>query len=100
MMEAMACGLPVVATSNRGHCELVEEGENGFLVAPHDVGKFAERLKQLSESIELRRRMGAHSQQLVQKYGLIQVKQELSDIYLQLMKPPLDEMERLQWAVQ
>jgi glycosyltransferase EpsD len=85
IMEAMACGLPIVATANRGHSELVRDGENGYVVAPHDTDLFAKRLKQLSESIELRQLMGMQSMHLVQKYSLIQVKQELSEIYKSFM---------------
>ncbi|HTG69927.1 MAG TPA: glycosyltransferase family 4 protein [Candidatus Udaeobacter sp.] len=85
IMEAMACALPIVATQNRGHSSLITEGENGFIIAPNDTDMFASRLKQLSESIELRQRMGNRSLQLVQKYGLIQVKQELGEIYTSFM---------------
>ncbi|MBD2872048.1 glycosyltransferase family 4 protein [Paenibacillus arenilitoris] len=100
IMEAMACGLPVVATRNRGHAELIGEGVNGFVVEPGDAARFGARLRQLSESIELRRTMGARSLHDVQKYGLIQVKQELSGIYKAYMKPKGDGLERLEWAVQ
>ncbi|CAM4112145.1 glycosyltransferase family 4 protein [Paenibacillus alkaliterrae] len=85
IMEAMACGLPIVAVQNRGHSELVSDGENGFIIAPSDTALFAERLKQLSGSIELRKRMGMRSLQFVQKYGLAQVKQELGGIYMSFM---------------
>ncbi|WP_169086926.1 glycosyltransferase family 4 protein [Paenibacillus sp. PL91] len=85
IMEAMACGLPIVATVNRGHSELVHDEVNGYVVAPQDTELFAKRLKQLSESIELRQLMGMQSMHLVQKYSLIQVKQELSEIYKSFM---------------
>lgn len=41
IMEAMACGKPVAASHNRGHNELVKEGETGYLVQPNDVSGFA-----------------------------------------------------------
>lgn len=85
IMEAMASGLPVVATRNRGHAELVSDGENGYIVEPGDEASFADRLKRLGESIELRLRMGEMSMQLVQKYGLLPVGQELSAIYHSFM---------------
>ncbi|MGG1635363.1 glycosyltransferase family 4 protein [Paenibacillus sp. NRS-1760] len=85
LMEAMACGLPIVATRNRGHSELVIDGENGFVLEPTDMELFADRLRKLSESLELRQRMGAFSLQMVQKYGLLQVKLELNEIYKSFM---------------
>ncbi|WP_028611944.1 glycosyltransferase family 4 protein [Paenibacillus harenae] len=100
LMEAMACGLPIVAVRNRGHAELVEDGENGFIVEPQDMQTFAARLKQLSVSIELRRRLGSRSLQSVQKYGLNQVKQELSGIYKPIMEQSQEGLERFEWAVQ
>jgi glycosyltransferase EpsD len=85
IMEAMACGLPIVATRNRGHSELVVDGENGYVVEPGEMELFADSLKRLSESIELRQQMGELSLKMVQKYGLIQVKYELEGIYKSFM---------------
>lgn len=85
IMEAMACGLPIVATKNRGHSELVSSGVNGFIIEQNDPVLFAQRLKQLSESIELRQTMGNRSLQFVQKYGLLPVMQELGGIYESVM---------------
>ncbi|NIK76106.1 glycosyltransferase EpsD [Paenibacillus castaneae] len=101
MMEAMACGLPIVATNNRGHSELVSSGLNGFIIEHDQVFDFASRLLQLSVSDELRQRMGTESVDMVKKYSLAQVSRELSDIYKSLMEHSEEEMERLiEWAVQ
>ena len=32
IMEAMACGLPVIATDNRGHRELIKNNKNGWII--------------------------------------------------------------------
>lgn len=47
IMESLACGLPVVASDNRGHRALVRNGENGFLVGPNDAGAFADAVLRL-----------------------------------------------------
>jgi colanic acid/amylovoran biosynthesis glycosyltransferase len=50
LMEAMAVGLPVVATSHGGIPELVRDGETGFLVPESDTGALAEKLKHVIDS--------------------------------------------------
>lgn len=44
VMEAMLCGKPIVASRNRGHNELIQEGVNGFLVEADDAEGYAERI--------------------------------------------------------
>ncbi len=56
--EAMACGLPVVATRESGVRQYVEHGVDGFLVEPRDAGALERPLRELIENPELRRRMG------------------------------------------
>ena len=58
VIEAMLCGLPVVATDIRGPREQVVPGETGLLVPPGDVPRLAEALRRLVVDAALRRRMG------------------------------------------
>ena len=58
LLEAMATGLPVVATSIRGCREEVVNGVTGFLVPPRDHVSLAEAIKKILSSKELRARMG------------------------------------------
>jgi glycosyltransferase involved in cell wall biosynthesis len=58
LLEAMACGLPVVATRWRGIPSIVDEGRTGFLVEPRDSGALADRLEMLAHDASLRERMG------------------------------------------
>jgi glycosyltransferase EpsD len=85
IMEAMACGLPILATKNRGHCELVENGSNGFIVMPGDREIFAARLLQLYRNPSLRKKMGDESIKRMERYSLNQVSQELRQIYSRYM---------------
>jgi glycosyltransferase involved in cell wall biosynthesis len=59
LMQAMAVGVPVVATDVKGTREVVVAGETGFLVPLDDAARFAERVAMLLDSAELRREMGA-----------------------------------------
>jgi colanic acid/amylovoran biosynthesis glycosyltransferase len=58
IVEAMACGLPVVATSCGGVPEAVTNGVEGFLVAPRHPERMAEALLRLRDDAGLRKRMG------------------------------------------
>jgi len=59
LVEAMACGLPVVSTAVAGIPELVRHGENGLLVAARDVAALADALATLLGDQSRREHMGA-----------------------------------------
>jgi len=59
LMEAMAVGVPVVATDVKGSREVVVDGQTGFLVPLGDTQALAGRLSQLLDSPALRRDLGA-----------------------------------------
>jgi glycosyltransferase involved in cell wall biosynthesis len=58
VLEAMASGLPVVATAVNGTPEAVEDGVTGYLVPPGDPVALAARLRAVAGDAELRREMG------------------------------------------
>jgi glycosyltransferase involved in cell wall biosynthesis len=69
LLEALACGLPVVATRVAGNEELISL-ENGFLVPPRDPTAFAAALAPLINEPALRVRLGKRSRELaVEKYA-------------------------------
>jgi len=66
--EAMACGVPVVTTDVVGANEVVVDGETGFLVPSDDHEAMAERIVQLLQDEELRKRMGAAGRKRVEEH--------------------------------
>ncbi|MBY0336246.1 MAG: glycosyltransferase family 4 protein [Acetobacteraceae bacterium] len=58
IIEAMLCGLPVVATDIPGPREQVVDGETGFLIPPMQSGPLADALARLAADAALRQRMG------------------------------------------
>ena len=81
IMEAMACGRPVVATDVRGSRDLVRDGENGLLVPPGRPELLSEALLRLLGDRALACRMGAAGRKIVQKYALPRVLTEMDAIY-------------------
>lgn len=82
LLEAMACGLPVVATRVGGVPEIVRHGENGFLVQPGDVDAIARYISTLAESRALRQKVGIAGRSIVsEKYSPAQLAHELLKIY-------------------
>ena len=58
IVEAMSCGLPVVATSVGGNVDLLVDGSTGFIVAERDIHAMAQAMLRLTDSAALREAMG------------------------------------------
>ena len=77
IIEAMLCKKPVVASHNRGHNELVEEGKTGYLVAPTDVRQLAGAIERVCEDSALNSRLGEAGYWAAQSYTVAAVRQEI-----------------------
>ena len=70
MLEAMACGVPVIATKFGGPPEVITDGVNGRLVDPTDIEAFAEAMTELIQHPKERERMGKAARQTIEnKYS-------------------------------
>ena len=67
VIEALACGTPVVASAVGGIPEQIEDARTGFLVAPGDPRNLAERVDLLLRDGRLRRRMGAAAAEIARR---------------------------------
>lgn len=85
-LEAMACGVPVVAAHASGAVGLVDEGENGFLVPPRDVKAYADAIQRLCEDDALRHRLGAKGHAKAQGFVWERINQAVLDAYLGIAK--------------
>ena len=82
LLEALAAGLPCVATDVGGNPELVRDAENGFLVPPNQPAPLSRSLDILARNPDLRARMGARSRQRAQdEYSLGAMVRRTESIY-------------------
>ena len=87
VLEAMASGLPVVATQVGGVPELVVDGETGVLVPPRDPTALADALVRLLQDAALRRRMGHAGRARVQEHFSVErMVRETEGLYEELLE--------------
>ena len=80
--EAMAVGLPVVASTVGAIPEMIDVGEGGYLAAPDDIEGYAEALSRLRDEPSLRARMGVYNRQkALREYDYAVVVKELCNAY-------------------
>jgi phosphatidylinositol alpha 1,6-mannosyltransferase len=88
-LEAMACGVPVVAAHASGAVGLVDEGETGFLVPPRDVKAYADAIQRLCEDDALRLRLGANGHAKAKGFVWDRINKAVLDAYLGIVKARL-----------
>lgn len=90
VVEAMACGLPVIASNVGGIPESVIEGRNGFLVPPKDKFILAEKIQQLVENPSLRIEMGRQARVIAEEqYSLAKMCEVIENSLDELIKTKL-----------
>ena len=80
--EAMACGLPVVATNCSSLPELISEGKGGYLCELGNADKFAAKINELAASPALRREMGEFNRTRVEeKFTISRMVKEYQQLF-------------------
>jgi glycosyltransferase EpsD len=85
VMEALACGLPVVLSDNRGHRVLAVDNENGYLVGINDYVKMSEYILKIISDQPLYERLSHNAVELVKPYSKNSVMIEMKKIYNQFI---------------
>lgn len=84
-LEAMAMGIPVIASEVGGLAFLVKDGDNGFLVPSRDPEALAERIYTLLMDPACRRRIGANAREYAQGYAWPRIAERLLGLYDKLL---------------
>ncbi|HUQ12838.1 MAG TPA: glycosyltransferase family 1 protein [Novosphingobium sp.] len=85
-LEAMACGVPVVAAAATGSLSLVDDRVSGRLVAPGAIHAFAEALRRYVEEPELRARHGAAGARRADDFAWDAINRVVAETYLRLVR--------------
>ena len=84
LMEAMASGLPIVASRIRGNEDLIQNNRGGYLVKAQDSKQLAEAISKMIKNPEQRDKMEKRNLEIIKHYG--------QDAVLQKMKEFFDEI--------
>lgn len=84
LLEAMAVGLPVIATAVTGIPELVDHNQDGLLYQPHDVEGISSGIVELLHNTEKRRQLGqAAARKVTEQFDVTQAAQSLKTLFVQ-----------------
>lgn len=81
LMQAMACGLPVMCSRIRGNTDLIEPKKQGFMCRPENVSGFAKGINILLDNPRLRHRMGLRNEHVIKLYDKKAVNERMLEIY-------------------
>ena len=83
LAEELFCGLPVVATNDRGHREIIKDGYNGFMFEQDNVQIFQQQILQLYNDEHLYKKMSVNATKATERFSLLKAKTALTEIYQQ-----------------
>ncbi len=86
LIEAMACGLPIVATAVGGAPEALEGQEAGYLVPPGNVDALENAVARLLEDAELRLAMSKGARRRAQRFSLERMVEDVERLYLEILQ--------------
>lgn len=82
IIEAMYVGIPIVATACRGNRDLIQNGDNGYLVTSYEKEEFASKIKEIKENSELREKFINNAKKASEEYLLENVLDKIVRIYI------------------
>ena len=81
IIEAMLCARPIIASHNRGHDELIEDGKTGYLIDKFDVDALASRVLEIYNNKNIAEEFGHRAYERAQKYTANSVVEQMQVIF-------------------
>lgn len=85
LLEAMACGLPAIATRAGGPLDIIEEGVNGWFAEPGDAGSTADGLRRALSSASLPE-TAARARERAAQFGVARIAGETTELYRRVIE--------------
>lgn len=92
ILEAMAVGLPIIGADALGIPEIIEDGKNGFLVAPDDTEQMAEKTLKILSSEQIQSDFSKASQTLSLNYSDDTITKKLEGVYKELISKTNEDL--------
>lgn len=86
LMEAMACGLPCVASKIRGNVDLIDEGKGGYFFDPTDVNTLSHQLIEVATRLDELKAWGEHNQNRVKEFDIKNVQSIMKKEYSRFLE--------------
>jgi glycosyltransferase involved in cell wall biosynthesis len=86
ILEAMACGLPIIGVNMLAVPHIVKHGKNGFVAHPYDKKEIASYMEILLKNKELREKFGRNSLEIVKKFSLEKTIDQMEKVYKLLIQ--------------
>jgi glycosyltransferase involved in cell wall biosynthesis len=86
VLEALACGVPVIVSENAGAKDAVIDGENGYIVPAGDAGAIVERLRYLYDSPASLTRMRRRAREVAERYTFAREGRALHILFRELVQ--------------
>jgi UDP-glucose:(heptosyl)LPS alpha-1,3-glucosyltransferase len=84
VLEAMACGLPVITSTKSGAAEVITENQNGFICDVYDLQGLQNAMQVLCDK-DVAKDMGAQARAVAEKYDLNSMAEQLTALYKNLL---------------
>ncbi len=90
LLEAMSYGIPVIAPPAGGPAELVRQGENGFLIDPHDLEALAHAIELLQKDEALYASLAARARDFAARFSVAEMQRQLVAVAAAKPLPQMD----------